>query len=310
VQVAQCGICGSDLSYARLGGLPDAASPFALGHEFSGVVAQVGGEVSHVRVGDRVVVNPEAGDNTIGSDGVAGAFAPFTVYRNAVDNPEGILKLPRELNFELGALIEPLSVGMHAVNQARVAGGDRVAVFGAGPVGLAAAIAAEYLGAEKVVVVDLSDKRLSIAREMGFKTFKADAGVLGEFLAEQHGMVTNDPLLGPQPGTDVYIEATGVGPVFQQITGTARKGARITVVAVHFAPVELDMINLLMKELVITAAIRYPSEFPDVIEMLQSGRVDVSPMITHRFPLSRFDEAFGLAQRPDQALKVLVDCQA
>lgn len=310
VQIQRCGICGSDLSYVKIGGIPGAAKPFALGHEFAGTVIEAGKNVRHVQVGDRVVVNPEAGANGIGSSGLKGAFAPYILFQNAAAHPEGVLKLPPELDFDLGALVEPLSVGMHGVNQGRVAAGDKVVVFGAGPVGLAAAIAARYFKAEKVIVVDLSEKRLEIARQLGLTTFKADSGDVREFLLEQHGIVTNDPLLGEQPGTDVFVEATGAGPVFQQICATARKGARITVVGVHFAPVELNMINLLMKELTITAATQYPVEFPMVIEMLLSGEVDVRPLISHRFPLSRFDEAFAQAKRQDEAMKVLVDCQA
>lgn len=310
VQVERCGICGSDLSYAKIGGIPGAARPFAIGHEFAGVVAEKGANVRHFHVGDHVVVNPTIGGNGIGSAGIKGAFAPYIVFNNAAAHPEGLLKLPPELDFDLGALVEPLSVGMHGVNQGRVVAGDKVVVFGAGPVGLAAAIAASYFQAEKVIVVDLSEKRLAVAREMGLTTFKADSGDLTAFLMEQHGNVTNDPALGEQPGTDVFIEATGVGPVFQQICKIARKGARIVVVGVNFTPVELDMINLLMKELVITAAIEYPIEFPAVIEMLLSGTIDVRPLISHRFPLSRFDEAFAQARRQGEAVKVLVDCQA
>ena len=310
VKVERCGICGSDLSYAKLGGIPGAASPFAFGHEFSGVVAEVGANVHHVRAGDRVVVNPEAGGNGIGSAGTKGAFAPYVLYANAAAHPEGVLKLPPELDFDLGALVEPLSVGMHGVNQAKVVAGETVAVFGAGPVGLAAALVAAYYGARSVVVVDLSEKRLAVARDLGLGTFKADSGDLKAFLMEQHGVVTNDPLLGAQPGTDVLIEATGVGAVFRQLCDVARKGGRIVVVGVHSLPVELNMLNLLMKELVITAAVRYPVEFPAVIDMLQSGKVNVRPMISHRYPLSRLSDAFAQAQRQDEAVKVLVDCQS
>lgn len=310
VQIQRCGICGSDLSYAKLGGIPGAAKPFALGHEFAGIVVETGNNIQHVAVGDRVIVNPEAGSNRIGSSGLKGAFAPYILFNDAASHPEGVLKLPPELDFDLGALVEPLSVGMHGINQSKISAGDKVVVFGAGPVGLAAAIAARYFKAEKVIVVDLSEKRLEIAQQLGLITFKADSGDLKTFLMEQHGIITNDPLLGEQPATDLFVEATGSGPVFQQICETAGKGARITVVGAHFAPVELNMINLLMKELVITAAIQYPIEFPQVIEMLQSGEVDVRPLISHHFPLSRFDEAFALAQRPDQAMKVMLDCQS
>ena len=132
IRIERCGICGSDLSYAKLGGIPGAASPFALGHEFAGVVAEAGANVSHVQVGDRVVVNPMEGGNDIGSGGIKGAFAPYLVYHNAAAHPEGVIKLPDALDFDLGAMVEPLSVGMHAANQGKVVAGDKVVVFGAG----------------------------------------------------------------------------------------------------------------------------------------------------------------------------------
>ncbi len=312
VRVIHCGICGSDLSYSRLGGLPGAHSPFAFGHEFSGVIEAVGEQVDHLQVGDRVVVNPEAGGNGIGSDGLRGAFAPLVQVGNVKPDSGAVFRLPEQLDFSIGALVEPLSVGMHAANQGRVTPGDKVVVFGAGPVGLAAAIGARHLGAETVCVVDRSDRRLAVARELGLEAVGAedDPVALSRQFKALHGTVTNDPRLGEQPATDVYIEATGAGPVFRQICTTARKGARIVVVGVHFAPVELDMLNLLMRELQITAAMEYPVEFPQVIDMLSSGEVDVSPLVSHHFPLSQFDEAFAQAQRQDETVKVLVDCQA
>ena len=114
VEVVNCGICGSDLSYVKIGGIPGAASPFALGHEFAGTVVETGANVTQFRVGDRVVVNPDRGDNAIGSGGIQGAFASHVVYRGANSHPEGLIKLPDNMDFETAALIEPLAVGMHA----------------------------------------------------------------------------------------------------------------------------------------------------------------------------------------------------
>ncbi|WP_157976585.1 zinc-dependent alcohol dehydrogenase [Parahaliea mediterranea] len=312
VRVVHCGICGSDLSYSKIGGIPGAHSPFAFGHEFAGTIEAIGEEVTHLRVGERVVVNPEAGGNGIGSDGLSGAFAPLVVVRNVTPESGSVFTLPDHLDFDIGALVEPLSVGMHAANQGRVGPGDKVVVLGAGPVGLAAAIGARHLGAASVAVVDRSEHRLAVARELGLQALGAEdnPAALATQLKTLHGSVHNDPRLGEQPGTDVYIEATGAGPVFQQICATARKGARVVVVGVHFAPVELDMLNLLMRELNITAAMEYPVEFPQVIEMLSSGNMDVRPLVSHHFPLSDFDAAFAQAQRPGETMKVLVDCQA
>jgi len=309
VEVVNCGICGSDLSYVKIGGIPGAASPFALGHEFAGTVVETGANVTQFRVGDRVVVNPDRGDNAIGSGGIQGAFASHVVYRGANSHPEGLIKLPDNMDFETAALIEPLAVGMHAARQGKIAAGDQVAVIGAGPVGLASAIAARHLGAANVLLVDRSPRRLQVAQHMGFRALQADQTELAQQLRDSHGTITNDPLLGEQPATDVYIEATGVAAVLQQITFTARKGARIVVVGVHFNPVEFNMTNFLLRELQLMASMAYPTEFPDVIAMLSAGEVDAGLLISHRFPLSRFQDALATAQQADAAVKVMIDCQ-
>ncbi len=310
VQVMRCGICGSDLSYAKIGGIPGAAMPFAIGHEFAGVVAAIGDDVSGFSVGDRVVVNPERGGNGIGSGGERGAFAPFVIYRDAVAHPEGLIPLPDELGYEQGALVEPLAVGLHAVRQGEIAPGDQVVVMGAGPIGLAAALSARHAGAVAVTVVDVSQKRLETASSLGFATICNAASNLAEALTQQHGSVHLDPLLGDQPATDVFIEATGAGPAFEQVLNTARKGARVVVVGVHFQPVSLDMLNFLIRELKLVSACAYADEFPDVIAMLASGDMDATSLISHEYPLSRFEEAFSVAGKPDTAVKVMVDCQA
>ena len=313
IEVHRCGICGSDLTYSKIGGIPGAASPFAIGHEFAGVVAEAGARVQHVQVGDRVVINPEGAANGIGSDGHKGAFAPWILFERATDDPDAVIKLPETVDFELAALIEPLSVGRNGVERGQLRAGEKVTVFGAGPVGLSAAIAARHLGAASVVVTDLSEKRLATARDLGFTTFEAtdDPRALAEFLHDEHGTVRLDRRLGPQPATDLLIEATGVGAVFEQMLGLARAQARIVVLGVHFAPVELNMINLLMRQLTIVASQAYTNEvFGRVIEMLASGETSARGMITHHFPLSRFTDAFAQASRPDEAVKVVVDCQS
>lgn len=309
IEVSLCGICGSDLSYAKFGGLPGAASPMAIGHEFSGVVKAVGSDVKNVSIGDRVVINPDSPKNKIGSDGLVGAFAPYVMVKDVVTDPAAVVALPDDLSFEMGAMVEPLSVAMHGINRCNLKPEDKLVIMGAGPIGLGAGIIAKYYGVKNIVIVDLTESRLAVAEQLGLTPFKADDGDLAEFLIEQHG-ANEDIGMGVQPDTDVYLEATGAGPVFQQIVELAKKHSRAVVVGVHINPAEINMIKLLMSEMSITAAMSYPTELPDVIEMLSSGKVDVSPLITHRFPLSEFNSAFAQAQKQDEAIKVLVDCQS
>lgn len=307
VQVQQCGICGSDLSYIAMGGLLAPGTPMPIGHELSGVIMEAGNAVTHVAVGDRVVVNPESAGNRIGNSGPEGGFAPYLLVRNVTRDEHAVLKLPDSLDFETGALIEPLSVAMHAVHQAQAKPGDRVVVFGAGPIGLGIVMALRYYGVEAISVVDRAAHRLQVAATLGAQVCSADKA-LAKQLIEQQGEA--EFWGSAVPAADIYIEATGVGSVFQQIVQLAKPKARIVVVGVHKAAAELDMVTLLMKELVITGSMAYPEEFPQVIAMLESGKVNAKAMVSHRFALEDFSKALTTAQDPQQAIKILVNCQA
>jgi threonine dehydrogenase-like Zn-dependent dehydrogenase len=308
VKVAQCGICGSDLGYIAMGGLLGPGEPMRLGHELSGTVVETGAGVHHVREGDRVVVNPMAAGNRIGNGGPEGGFAPYLLVRNAALDPAAVLVLPGELDFELGALVEPLAVSMHGVHQGRAETGERAVVFGAGPIGLGIVLVLRHYGIGDVVVVDRVPRRLALADELGATPFEAGDDGLEAFLREQHGSAE---VMGmPVPATDLYFEATGVGAVFNRITSLARTGARVVVVGVHKAPVQMDLVNLLVRELTVTGSMAYPQEFPQVIEMLAAGAVDPRPLVSHRYGLSEFPAALSAAASRPEAIKVMVDCQA
>lgn len=307
VRVSLCGICGSDLGYIAMGGL-GLTHPMPLGHELVGTVEEVGARVSHLSVGERVIVNPMAGANSIGNGGSEGAFSPFLLVRGAATHPGAALQVPDKLTQEQAAMVEPLSVALHGCHQGKARPEDKAVVFGAGPIGLCAAICLRYLGLEQVVVVDKSDYRLAAAERVGAIGFNPDSSGLADFLMDRHGRAE---LMGmPVPATDIYLEATGARAVFEQITGIAQTGARIVVLGLHKQPVQLDLANLLLRELNIIGSMAYTDEFPEVINMLSSGRVDVEPVITHRFPLTGFSDALAQAGNTDQAIKVMVDCQA
>ena len=306
VRVAARGICGSDLGYIAQGGiLTPPGVPMPIGHEFCGTIESVGANVQLLKPGQRVTVNPMATEPAIGNGGLEGAFSPFLLVRNAIAFADAILPLPDAITDEMGALIEPLSVAMHGINQSRIEAGQSALVMGAGPIGLCAVVVLRYFGIEKIVVVDQSEKRLNIALELGAKAVcHAGNDDLAEVLKREHGIAE---LMGaPLPAADVYIEATGVGAVLEQAIDLAAPGASISVVGVHKAPISLNPLVLLMKELHLTGSMAYPTEFPVVIEMLMSGEVDLSPLVSHRFPLESFMEALAVAKDPQQAAKVMI----
>lgn len=303
VRVAACGICGTDLSYIRLGGLagpgPD---PLCLGHEVAGTVEWVGDDVDGTHVGDRVVVHP--GDDELGRIGNGAPQGGLAPLLHVTEADRGRLHpVPDDLPLDVAALAEPLAVGMHAVDQAEVTPGEGVCVLGCGPIGLAAVATLVDRGHDDVVAVDLSPTRLALARDLGAAAAidPTEVDVWAE-LASLHG--TTPFMLGPTPATGAFIEASGAPSVIGDVIDHARVGAHLAVVAVHHQPIATSYLLVMMKELTIRGSIEYPPRFADAIDLL--ARRDLSALATHRVPLDRFDEALALVQGSKDAGKVLV----
>jgi threonine dehydrogenase-like Zn-dependent dehydrogenase len=304
VRVAACGICGSDLRYVRLGGLAGPMpEPMPLGHELSGVVDTVGREVADFAPGDRVVLNPTAAGNMIGNGGREGGFAPLLLVRDVAAGAS-LFAVPDTLGDDVAALTEPLGVGMNAVDQSEAAAGEKVVVFGAGPIGLAAIATLADRGIDDVIAVDLSPRRLEIASVLGAR-FAIDATV-GDPWKQIRALHGEEPLMGaPMAGTDAYIEASGAGTVISQILQHAKARARLSVVALHGDAIPVSFLLVMMKQLTIRGAMEYPDDYNDAIDLL--ARRDLSPMISHRFPLGRFGEALAVAQDSRAGGKVMIE---
>ena len=307
VQVMECGICGSDVGYLAMGGLTGPDVPMPLGHELWGVVSDAGANVTHVVAGDRVVVQPMSNGNNIGNGGTEGGFSPYLLVRNAALDPGSTLKIPPGVPHEYGALVEPLSVAQHGANRVVVTASDKAVIYGAGPIGLSMLQVLKYRGLEGTVVVDLSDPRLEKAAALGAIALRADDPQLTQKLIEQHG--TSNFFGMPMPGSTVFFEATGVRSVFEKIVATAGPGSRICLTGVHKEAATVDLVMLLAKEVSIIPAMGYDTEFDEVMTMLQSGQIDPTVMVTHHFPLSEISAAFTLARDPQNAIKIMIDCQ-
>jgi threonine dehydrogenase-like Zn-dependent dehydrogenase len=306
VRVSACGVCGTDLRYVRLGGLAGpTGQPMPLGHELSGVVDAVGAEVSGLPPGTRVVLNPTAGGNMIGNGGSEGGFASRLLVRGAADGGR-LFPVPADLPMDLAALTEPLGVGMNAVNRLEARPDDKVVVFGAGPIGLAAVATLRDRGVRDVVAVDLSARRLEIAAALGARaTIDASREDPWQRLRALHG---EDLVLGaPMAGTDAYLEASGAAPLIPQILQHAKAEARLSVVALHDQERPVNFLLVMIKQLTIRGAMEYPDDFGDALALLT--RWDLSPMISHRFPLVRFQEALETARDPSAGGKVMIEIE-
>lgn len=305
IRVASAGICGSDFGMFAIGGVVGPApEPFPLGHELSGTVVEAGAEVSTHRIGERVILNPLRA--MVGNGGPEGGFADYLLIRDIVGQPDALLPIPDDMSFDTGALVEPVAVALHAVNRSGAQPGEKVAIFGAGPIGLATVLVLKARGIDDIAVFDLSPFRRDRALRIGARAaFDPRETSPREALGALHGATTLWGFL-PVVETDRYFEASGAPGLIPEIIALARLNAGLTVVAVHKKPVEIDFMALLGKEMTITTAVGYPSELPDSIMLLRDHAREAEAMVSHRFAGDDFDKAWAAASRPDTAAKVLL----
>jgi (R,R)-butanediol dehydrogenase / meso-butanediol dehydrogenase / diacetyl reductase len=303
VRVAACGICGSDLSYIKMGGLAGPGKePMCLGHEMAGVVDWVGSDVTSARTGDRVVVQPGNDElGRIGNGAPEGGLTPLLLVTDA--DRARLHHVPDDLPLDVASLAEPLAVGMRAADQADVQHGEGVAVFGCGPIGLAAIATLVDRGHERVVAIDLSPTRLELALGLGAQAaLNPTTADVWEELPRLHG--TEPFLLGPTAATAAFIEASGSAHVITDVLDHGPVGGRLSVVAIHYEPIPTNYLIMLMKQFTVRGSMEYPARFADAIDLLV--RRDLSALITHRFPLQRFNDALNLLDGSKDCGKVLV----
>ncbi len=305
VDVKACGVCGSDLTYIKVGGImrpKGGVTP--LGHEAAGEVSFVGAQVEGVSVGQRVIINPMQTPSMIGSGGPEGAFTEKLLVSDARLG-DSLLPIPGDLPYEIAALTEPLAVALHGVNRAQAKPGDKVVVFGCGPIGLGMVMWLLDRGVEDVVALDLSPERLQRARDLGAQAALNPLEVdLRAELIRLHG--TARLLNREAVGTDAYIDAAGAPNILADVISMAKFHARLVVTAAYMQPVQINLGQMLTSEMSITTAMGYPTEMPEVIAALPRLQERLVPMISHRFGLDDVVAALDAARDPASA-KVMVD---
>lgn len=304
IRVLAVGICGSDIHYYEHGRIADfvVTSPLVLGHESSGVIVDVGSDVSRSRIGERVALEPQTtcgqcaaclgGRYNLCPDVVFFATPPvdgaFSEYVTLVAHRAH--PVPERVSDEAAALIEPLAVAVWAAQKAGVQPGDHVLVTGAGPVGLLCADVARARGAASVTVSDVNPARLQIAKSRG-----ADAVC----------DASTTPLSSLSP-MDVVIEASGAASAVRDLFSTVAPAARIVLVGLGRADLELPVALIQTRELIVTGTFRYANAYPAAIELAASGRVDLDSLVTSRFPLDEVMAALEASRGDEAALKAVV----
>ncbi len=307
VKIAASAICGSDLHIFK-GKHPSAPLPVTIGHEFSGDVAAVGEDVHNVKVGDRITVEPciVCGVCNACRRGEYGYCENISfTYRNGdgamadyvtVEAPY-VYKLPDSLSYEAGALIEPLSVAVHAVRRADIKLGETVLVIGAGAIGILIAALCNKSGASEVVVVDFSDNRLELAKEMG-ATSSINPKI--QNFDDEVTRITNGR------GFDKTFECVGLEATLLQAMMSLKKNGLATIVGIFENPnITIPATRFITHEIKIQGAQGYCWDFPIAIKFAKE--LNLEKLITHEFPLDRLQKALETCfDRTAGAVKVIL----
>ncbi|XP_067636362.1 sorbitol dehydrogenase-like [Eurosta solidaginis] len=312
------GICSSDVQYLVNGRIGDfiVTKPMVIGHEAAGVVAKVGKKVKHLAVGDRVACEPgipcrycdhcKVGKYNLCPDMVFCATPPYDgnltrYFKHAADF---CFKLPDHISMEEGALLEPLSVGVHACRRAGVGLGSRVLVLGAGPIGLVTLLAAEAMGAEKILITDLVQQRLDVAKELGAThTLLINKNDTAEDVVKQVHAV-----MGAEP--DKSIDCCGTESTTRvSILGT-RSGGCVVIVGMDVAEPKIPLMNALVREVDIRGVFRYCNDYRAALALITSGKINAKRLITHHFDITETAKAFETARYIHVgAIKVMIHVQ-
>lgn len=305
VRVRACGICGSDTFYISIGGIPPRQNCTPLGHEPAGEVVEVGDQVTGIAIGDHVVVNPMAAPSgIIGNGGATGALAEYLLIENA-ERGVSLQVIPKHIPFEVAALNEPMAVARHGANRCKPKSGDKVVVFGAGPVGLGAILAFKSLGSGHVVAVDLLPDRLNKALQIGADAVinSADENVVSR-LIELHG--EGEAMSPGKAGTDIYLDAAGAKSVIDTALAAAKKGATVGIVGVHKEPVPVEFVNVMSNEITLTGSMGYPDEIFEVTNDLIANWEKYAHIVSHTVPFDEVHRALDMSATPGAADKIVV----
>ena len=301
------GICGSDHMYIHVGGIPPRQGATPLGHEPAGEIVEVGAETSGFSVGDHVIIDTMAfTDGLLGSGGAQGGLNEYVVVLDAEVGKQ-LKIIPADVPWEVAALNEPMAVARHAVNRLELKPAAKVAIFGAGPIGLGAALSAKALGASHVVMVDVQPARLETALKVGVDAVINSAEEdVKERLIELHGQAPPSFLRDARPDTDGYLDAAGVPVVIETILGCVKSRAVVSIPAVHKQPVPIDFGSLLMTEVDIRMAMGYPTEIFEVTDDIVANVDKYRQIISHVMPHDEVLDAISLAGTPGATDKVVV----
>jgi len=312
IQIKMVGICGSDVHYfkhLKCGGY-EVKKPIVLGHESAGVIVEVGEGVTHLKKGDRVAVEPgvpcrycnhcKKGRYNLCQDVQFLATPPYdgSLSNYIIHAADFCYKLPDNVSFSEGALMEPLSVGLFAVERGNIKMGDSVLIIGAGPIGLTTLLACKAAGASTIVITDIQQKRLDVALKLG---------ATNAFLANKEDLIESILGITNGEGVEACLDCSGIeSAIVSGLKSTKPGGKFLSIGRGHNSKVTLpNFFELMDKEIDLIGVFRYANQYQKALDLLSSKRIDVNPLFTHTFDFKDVEEAFLLAER-GEGIKVAV----
>jgi len=312
IKLHTVGICGSDVHYYTHGAIGPfvVREPMVLGHEASGTVVEVGAGVTHLKPGDRVCMEPGIPDpnsraSRLGMYNLDPAVRFWAtppvhgVLRPTVIHPAAFtFKLPDNVSYAEGAMVEPLAVGMHAASKAKIKPGDLAVVMGAGPIGMVTALAALAGGCSQVIMTDVQQPKLDLAATLGPIT---PINVSKESLKDVVDRMTDGW------GADIVFECSGNEKAAAGVFAPLCPGGTVVFVGIPLTPIAYDVAAGMVKEARVEQIFRYAHVYPRAIALMGSGKLNVKPLITDTFAFSESVRAFDFAvQMPPTSVKAQI----
>ncbi|HHU08197.1 MAG TPA: alcohol dehydrogenase catalytic domain-containing protein [Clostridiaceae bacterium] len=317
VKVTTSTICGTD-KHIRHGGMPDVEPGRIIGHEFCGIVEEVGSAVTKFKKGDKVAVSCVTQCMScfycrrgIYSQCTTGSW----IFGYKIDGCQadycrvpyadsGLHIIPEGLTDDDVLFVgDILSTGYFGAENGNIQPGDTVAVFGSGPVGMSAMVAARLWGPARIVAVDIDESRLEFAKKQGWADYGLNPNKVDVVQALKD--------MTDGRGADVTIEANGFEPTFKGAINGVRPGGIVSLIGVFETPQEVAMNTLWIKNIEIKMGLVNANRIPELIDLIKEGKIDMKPLITHTLPLSKVAEGYDIfEERRDNAIKVVLKADA
>lgn len=299
-------ICGTDVAVYLHG--PNTGHRVTIGgefgHEMVSEVVQVGKNVKDIRPGDRVYPYPLLAKGDPSCAGTVGGFSEYILIPDAELNRQ-VYKVSEKIPDKTAALIEPFTVGCRAARRSEPKSGENALVFGAGTIGIAAAVSLKYFGCDKVMICDISDFRLKIAENLGFAVCNTAKQELSAAAKEYFG--TARSLRGETFNADIFIDAAGAENILELYQQYGKIISRMVVVAVRAGMRPVDILSMTYSQHSLIGSGGYmPEDVRDVMSIMESGRWNIESIITHEFPWEQLPQAIETASRTNEALNVVI----